>query len=80
LTDREILELHAEVKALQDRLGISYKDAAHRLYMAETQKLGAEKTTEHSLASIRDRIDKTIINDIYPPLKKIDDGHNQDLE
>ncbi|KAF8799523.1 hypothetical protein BYT27DRAFT_7120466, partial [Phlegmacium glaucopus] len=29
LTDRECLGLHAEIKSLQERLGISYKDASH---------------------------------------------------
>ena len=39
LTDRELLSCHAEVKALQNKLGTSYKDASHRLYMAEVEKL-----------------------------------------
>ncbi|KAH9478219.1 hypothetical protein JR316_0008672 [Psilocybe cubensis] len=39
LTDNEMLTLHAEVCALQKSLGISYQDAAHRLYMAEVAKL-----------------------------------------
>ena len=43
LSDREALTLHSEIKALQDRLGLSYKDAAHRLYMSEVEKLRMEK-------------------------------------
>ncbi len=35
LSEREALVIHAEIKALKDRFGLSYKDAAHRLYMAE---------------------------------------------
>ena len=31
--------LHAEVLMLQETLGISYKDASHRLYLAELEKL-----------------------------------------
>jgi hypothetical protein len=68
------LELHAEVKALQARLGISYKDAAHRLYMAEIAKLNSEKDAEASMMKIKEIIDNTVINDLYPPLMKIDSG------
>jgi hypothetical protein len=39
LSDQEHLTLHAEVLALQDKLGISYKDASHRLYLAEMERL-----------------------------------------
>ena len=31
--------LHAEVLALQETLGISHKDASHRLYLAKLEKL-----------------------------------------
>jgi hypothetical protein len=72
--DREILKLHAEVKALQETLGISYKDAAHRLYMAEVAKMKTEKQAELAMTSIRDNIDKTIVNDIYPPITNLDNG------
>jgi hypothetical protein len=37
------LNLHSEVKALQATLGISYKDAAHRLYMVSVEKMTIEK-------------------------------------
>jgi hypothetical protein len=37
------LSAHAEVIALQDRLGISYKDAAHRLYMAEVERMKVDE-------------------------------------
>jgi hypothetical protein len=39
LSDQEYLNLHAEVLALQEKLGISYKDAFHWLYLAEVEKL-----------------------------------------
>ena len=35
LSEREALIIHAEIKALKDRFGLSYKDSTHRLYMAE---------------------------------------------
>lgn len=74
LSDREALKLHAEVKALQVLLGISYKDAAHRLYMAEVEKLKTESELEGSFTMIRDMIDKTITNEINTPISKIDRG------
>lgn len=42
-SDAERLTAHAEVLALQERLGISYKDASHRLYMAEMERMKAEE-------------------------------------
>ena len=37
------MSAHAAVLARQERLGISYKDAAHRLYMAEVEKMTADE-------------------------------------
>ena len=74
MSDQESLSLHAEVLALQKTLGLSYKDAAHRLYMSEVEKMKAEKQSGHSFSKIRETIDNTIINEIYPPLSKIDSG------
>ena len=61
LSDREALSLHSEIKALQDRLGLSYKDAAHRLYMTEVENLRTEKHAGRTMRSIRTRIDNTIV-------------------
>jgi len=33
------LALHAEVRALQQELELSYKDSAHHLFLAEVEKL-----------------------------------------
>lgn len=52
--------LHAEVKALQDRLGIAYKDASHRLYMAEIAKLKAEDIALKSHRVLIDGTDEKI--------------------
>lgn len=70
-----MLHLHAEVKALQTMYGISYKDAAHRLYMAEVEKIKIEKRNEFAFTKIRETIDNTIINEIYPPITMIDKGN-----
>jgi hypothetical protein len=71
------LTLHAEVKALQARFGLSYKDAAHRLYMSEVAKLRAEKRAEEAITSIRTRLDHTIVEQIFPPITRLD---NEDFE
>ncbi|KAF8816599.1 hypothetical protein BYT27DRAFT_7207022 [Phlegmacium glaucopus] len=73
-SDREALNLHAEVKALQATLGLSYKDAAHHLYMTEVEKMKLEKQAELAFTKIWETIDNTIINEIYPPITKIDVG------
>jgi hypothetical protein len=76
LTEREALNVHAEVLALQAQLGLSYKDAAHRLYMAEVEKLRAERKAIESSRQIRQRIDRLITNEIGPVLAKIDKMDN----
>jgi hypothetical protein len=68
------LGLHAEVKALQNQLGLSYKDAAHRLYMAEIQKVRTNHDAHTSFSSTTERIDNTVINDMLPAITKIDTG------
>ena len=42
--------------------------------MAEVAKIKTEKQAELVMTNIQENIDKTIINDIYPPLTKIDSG------
>jgi hypothetical protein len=56
LTDRELLSCHAEAKALQTGLGTSYKDASHRLYMAEVEKLEQQDITLKTYATLKERI------------------------
>ncbi|KAH9481626.1 hypothetical protein JR316_0006153 [Psilocybe cubensis] len=60
LTDHEMLALHSEVQALKQSLGISYKDAAHRLYMAEVAKLKVADTDRRYHAYIDRCIAKTL--------------------
>jgi hypothetical protein len=71
-SDREALQLHAEILGIQARWGISYKDAAHRLYLAEVAKLEAEEHALRAIQSIRQRIDDTIMEEIYPAINYID--------
>ena len=38
-SQQALLILHAKIQALQSKLGISYKDAAHRLFMTEVERV-----------------------------------------
>jgi hypothetical protein len=38
-----------------ERYGISYKDAAHRLYMTETAKLTADDRSKKAFATLKER-------------------------
>ena len=44
---------------MQERLGISYKDAAHRLYMAELEKVKRDQKIFKAFASLEDSTKKT---------------------
>jgi hypothetical protein len=70
--------LHAEVKALQNTLGISYKDAAHRLFMAEVERVKKADSAASSFAAIRRSLDSVVTSDILPPINAIDKGKLDD--
>ena len=55
LTQRELMGLHAEILSLCERLGISYKDACHRLYMTEWEKLKLDELTNKALLNVKIR-------------------------
>jgi hypothetical protein len=57
LSEQEYLSLHAEVVALQQRLGISYKDASHRLYLREFERLKAADAKQKAFKNLERRID-----------------------
>jgi hypothetical protein len=59
-SDRERVSAHGEVIALQETLGISYKDAAHRLYMAELEKVKAHEKMAKSFANLQKSVDTTL--------------------
>lgn len=60
LTDRELLNCHAAVKALQTQFGISYKDASHRLFLAEVEKLEHQTSTLRTYADLKERMEASI--------------------
>ena len=51
-SDYEALNLHAKVIAMQLQWGLSYKDAAHCLYLAELEKMRGSKQAENLMLSI----------------------------
>lgn len=48
--------------SLQERLGISYKDASHRLYMAEMERLKADEKTYKGFATLQENTKKALEN------------------
>jgi hypothetical protein len=58
LSEQETLSLHAEVVALQNKLGISYKDASHRLYIAELERLKAADAKHKAFKNLDKRVEK----------------------
>jgi len=59
-SDRERLAAHSEVLVLQERLGISYKDAAHRLYMAELERVKRDQSMYKAFAGLGSSTKKTL--------------------
>ena len=55
-------------------MGISYKDAAHRLFMTEVERLKKADAAAQSYAAIRTRMDDLVKEDILPPISAIDRG------
>jgi hypothetical protein len=73
-SNREWFLLHAEVQALQQMLGLSYKDAAHRLYMAELERVKATASAARAFLHVRKRLDRLVVDDIITPINSIDEG------
>ena len=65
---------HAQIKALQTRFGLSYKDAAHRLYMAELESVRTSDSASTYLEAIQARAISLVIEDIGPAILAIDTG------
>ena len=73
-SEREHHLLHAKVKALQQTLGISYKDAAHRLFMAEVEQVKKANSAKQSFTTIQQSLQSLVACDILPPIDAIDKG------
>jgi hypothetical protein len=72
MSEREVLAVHAEIKATQQQFGLSYKDSAHRLYLAEVARLREIDKAHKGLVAIRQRIDKLVDHELVPPMRKMD--------
>lgn len=51
---------HSEILALQKTLGISYKDAAHRLYMAELERVKRDKNMYNAFNNLQESTEKSL--------------------
>lgn len=54
--------IHADIMALRDTLGISYKDASHRLYMAEWEKLKVDDAAHKAYQILNKRTHDAVVN------------------
>ncbi|KAF8799850.1 hypothetical protein BYT27DRAFT_7217388 [Phlegmacium glaucopus] len=59
-SDHECLSAHSEVLVLQETLGISYKDAAHRLYMAELERVKTDQKMYKAFITLQGSTEKTL--------------------
>jgi hypothetical protein len=63
---------HAEILALKQKYGLSYKDAAHRLYHSEVQKLNAEDEAYAMISELRRQVDDIVEKDVKNMIMDID--------
>ena len=59
LTDHELLTLHSEVLALQEKLSISYKDALHWLYTCKIEKLALADANHRAFKNLDSHLKNT---------------------
>jgi hypothetical protein len=76
-SDRERLSAHSEVLALQEKLGIAYKDAAHRLYLAELERVKRDQKMYKAFASLERSTMKTLAR-AYTNISEIDGATIED--
>jgi len=65
--------LHAEVLALQETLGISYKDASHCLYLAELEKLKVANEKYKAFKNLGNRLGE-FVHDINEDFIEVPDN------
>ena len=73
------MSAHAEILELQNRLGISYKDASHRLYMAEMERLKADEKTFKAFATLK-ATTKVALEKAYNSVKENKDKGSDDMD
>ncbi|KAF9471419.1 hypothetical protein BDN70DRAFT_901365 [Pholiota conissans] len=72
ISEQEVLSLHAEIEAVQQRYGITFKDAAQRLFMSEVACVQSHFNAMQGFASTSERIRNTMLNGITNPIVHID--------
>ena len=62
---------------MQERLGISYKDASHRLYMAELERMKADERMYKCFATLQGLIKKALEKAYksISEMKELDEGN-----
>lgn len=66
------MTLHSKIKGLQDHLGLSYKDAVHRLYMAELERLQVADEAAKAFSMMKNKIDTIITQELLPVVRAVD--------
>jgi hypothetical protein len=66
--------IQADILDLHRRFGISYKDAAHRLYMAELERLKKADSVARFAGALEGRLERIVAEDIAPAISAIDEG------
>jgi hypothetical protein len=62
------VELHHEVVIMQSLYGLSYKDAAHRLYLNEVATLRAYADMRNAVSTLQTKVKQAISADIIAPV------------
>jgi len=68
------LALHAEVRALQQELGLNYKNSTHHLFLAEVEKLKEQDKAKKVFSAIRYCIDSIMDHELIAPMLLVDEG------
>jgi hypothetical protein len=68
------------VKVLQDQYGISYKDAAHRLYHAEILKLSGLADCEAALSDLHAGLDAVIADEVKKGEQEVAEEHGESAD
>lgn len=63
--------LHAEIMALRERYGISYKDASSRLYMTECDKVWKDDRAKKAFSVLAKRT-RNALSNIQEKLRELD--------
>lgn len=64
---------------MQSRYGICYKDAAHRLFMAEFERVKKADAARNNFGALAQQIEDIVLRDLINPLAAIDDGEFDDV-